>query len=76
MRYVNISVDAGDRRVFEEEYWAWEKALPRPPGALGHSAAMPAMQGPTPEGRCNYMGVPESFLAILKTKGVSFRDVA
>jgi hypothetical protein len=72
MRYVNISIDAADRRVFEEEYWAWVKALPQPPGATGHSAAVPLMHGPTPEFRCNFFDVPEPFLEILKTKGVSF----
>ena len=76
MQYVNVSIDAGDRRVFEEEFWTWEKARPRPPGALGHSAMMPAMSGPWPDGRCNYMRVPEPFLEVLKTKGFSYRGIA
>jgi hypothetical protein len=75
MKAVNISIDASDRRVFEEEYWAWVKSLPQPPGAVGHLGTMPAMHGPTPQWRCNYMSVPEPFLEVLKAKGVSFRTV-
>lgn len=75
MQHANISIDANDRRVFEEEYWAWEKSLPRPPEVLGHTGTIPAMHGPTPDRRYNYMDVPETFLEVLRSKGIAFKDV-
>ena len=73
MQGVNISIDAFDQRAFEEEYWAWEKSRPRAPGALGYYAPMPPMNGPSPEGRCYYISVPESFLEVLQAKAIPFR---
>jgi hypothetical protein len=73
MPSVNVSIDAADHRVFENEHWAWQKSLPREPGALGYFGALPAMSGPSLDGRCNYMSVSDEFLEVLKTKGVSFR---
>jgi hypothetical protein len=75
VKAVNISIDASDRRIFEDEYWEWLKSLPQQPGAIGHFGMMPAMHGPTPDWRCSYMGVPEPYLAVLKGKGVSFRSI-
>jgi hypothetical protein len=76
MRCVNISIDASDRRLFEEEHFAWEKAQPRQHGALGHIGTPLVMHGPTPECRCHYIGIPEPFLEVLRSKGIPFKDIA
>lgn len=72
MQGVNISINANDRRSFEEEYWEWDKARPQPPGEIGHIGTMPPMHGVSPDGCCNYMSVPKPFLETLVAKGIYF----
>jgi hypothetical protein len=76
MQSVDVSIDAGDRLTFENEYTAWDRARPRKLGTTAHIGPMTVMHGPTPDGRCNYIGIPEPFLEVLKAKGtVSFRVI-
>ena len=71
MPYVNISVDAGDARVFDDELWHWHKESTQSP----HSAIMPSKVGPFPNGQCIYRDVPEPFLAKLNAKGISYMEI-
>jgi hypothetical protein len=75
MRQINVSIDMGDQRAFEEEHFLWSKTLPRAPGSIGHMAPPIVMAGPTPDRRCNYIAVPEPFLEVLKAKGFPFQEI-
>jgi hypothetical protein len=72
MESLDISIDAANRRLFDDEYWEWEKTRPRRAQSLGHVAMAPAMSGPFPDGRCHYVAVPKEFLEALRTKGIFF----